>query len=239
MVAPPQIVGDGTTASKEATYSDPSGAIFSMYITRALKFDDENVENWKGGADSILVFVRSRAALTGVFSSTVATFIAMSYPSLQQDPNIITQSLLVTISQQLATPNGTSPATNSSLSQSSFSPSAPVIFVNSVWFLSLVLSLTCALIATLLQQWARRYLQMIQRNHAPHVRAHIREYFSRGARKFRIFVLVETLPFLILVSVLLFFAGLVVFAFLSNHIVAYITLTIVAICFVLYVIFSL
>ncbi|KAH9173696.1 hypothetical protein EDB89DRAFT_1849680, partial [Lactarius sanguifluus] len=207
MVASPQIVGDGTTAQKEATYSDPSGAIFSMYITRALKFDDENVENWKGGADSILVF-------TGVFSSTVATFIAMSYPSLQQDPNVITQSLLVKISQQLATPNGTSPATGSSLSsQSSFSPSAPVIFVNSVWFLSLVLSLTCALIATLLQQWARRYLQMIQRNHAPHVRAHIREYFSRGARKFRIFVLVETLPFLILVSVLLFFAGLVVFAF--------------------------
>ena len=29
-----------------------------MYITRALKFDDENVENWKGGADGILVFVR-------------------------------------------------------------------------------------------------------------------------------------------------------------------------------------
>ncbi|KAH8983811.1 hypothetical protein EDB86DRAFT_2811217, partial [Lactarius hatsudake] len=205
MVISLQNADDDTTASKEATYSDPSGAIFSMYISRALKFDDENVENWKGGADSILVF-------TGVFSSTVATFIAMSYPSLQQDPNVITQSLLVKISQQLATPNGTSPAMSPSLStQSSFSPSAPVIFVNSVWFLSLVLSLTCALIATLLQQWARRYLQMIQRNHAPHVRAHIREYFSRGARKFRIFVLVETLPFLILVSVLLFFAGLVVF----------------------------
>ncbi|KAH9013839.1 hypothetical protein EDB85DRAFT_900820 [Lactarius pseudohatsudake] len=232
MAASLQNAGDGTTAPKEATYSDPSGTIFSMYISRALKFDDENVENWKGGADSILVF-------TGVFSSTVATFIAMSYPSLQQDPNIITQSLLVTISQQLATPNGTSPAASPSLSQSSFSPSAPVIFVNSVWFLSLVLSLTCALIATLLQQWARRYLQMIQRNHAPHVRAHIREYFSRGARKFRIFVLVETLPFLILVSVLLFFAGLVVFAFLANHIVAYITLAIVAICFVSYIIFSL
>ncbi|KAI9439619.1 hypothetical protein H4582DRAFT_1850790, partial [Lactarius indigo] len=201
-----------------------------MYIDRALKFDDENVENWKGGADGILVF-------TGVFSSTVATFIAMSYPTLNQDPNGITQSLLVKISQQLANPNGTSPAAIPI--KGSFSPSAPVIFVNSVWFLSLVLSLTCALIATLLQQWARRYLQMIQRNHAPHVRAHIREYFSRGTRKFRIFVLVETLPFLILVSVLLFFSGLVVFAFLANNIVAYITLAIVAICFVSYIIFSL
>ncbi|KAH9037355.1 hypothetical protein EDB84DRAFT_1142497 [Lactarius hengduanensis] len=225
---PLQNAGDGTTAPKEITYSDSSGTIFSMYINRALEFDDENVENWKGGADSILLF-------TGLFSSTVATFIAMSYPNLQQDPNITTQSLLVKISQQISNPNGTSPAASSS----TFTPPASVVFVNSVWFLSLVLSLTCALIATLLQQWARRYLQMIQRNHAPHVRAHIREYFYRGARQFRIFGLVEALPFLILISVLLFFTGLVVFAFPTNHTVAFITLAIVAICLILYIALSL
>ncbi|KAH8991230.1 hypothetical protein EDB92DRAFT_1763441, partial [Lactarius akahatsu] len=178
---------------------------FSMYLKRALKFDDENVENWRGGAESILVF-------TGLFSATVATFINMSYPSLQQDPNVITHSLLAQISQQLY--NSTTSPAASPPTQSPTSPSAPVIFINSVWFLSLVLSLTCALIATLLQQWTRKYRQIIQRNHAPHVRAHIREYFSRGARRFRIIGLVETLPFLLLLSVLLFFAGLVVFAFL-------------------------
>ncbi|KAH9033163.1 hypothetical protein EDB83DRAFT_1832976 [Lactarius deliciosus] len=223
---PSHEAGDDTTAPKKTTYSDPSGAIFSMYITRALKFDDENVENWKGGADSILVF-------TGLFSSTVATFISMSYPNLQQDPNFTTQFILAQISQQLSnvTNNGISPAA----SPSNKGPSASVVFVNSVWFLSLVLSLTCALIATLLQQWARRYLQMIQRNHAPHVRAHIREYFYRGARKFRIFGLVEALPFLILISVLLFFTGLVVFAFPTNHTVAFVTLAIVAICLILYI----
>ncbi|KAH8991224.1 hypothetical protein EDB92DRAFT_1798399, partial [Lactarius akahatsu] len=222
----PENAGDDTTTPKKTTYSDPSGAIFSLYITRALKFDDENVENWKGGADSILVF-------TGLFSSTVATFITISYPNLQQDPNVTTQSLLAQISRQLsdATNNGTIPAASPS-TQASFTPSASAVFVNSVWFLSLVLSLTCALIATLLQQWARRYLQMIQRNHAPHVRAHIREYFSRGARRFRIFGLVEALPFLILISVLLFFTGLVVFAFPTNHTVAFITLAIVAICLI-------
>ncbi|KAH9015661.1 hypothetical protein EDB85DRAFT_1875622, partial [Lactarius pseudohatsudake] len=227
---PSQEAGDDTTAPKKTTYSDPSGAIFSMYITRALKFDDENVENWKGGADSILVF-------TGLFSSTVATFISMSYPNLQQDPNFTTQSILAQISQQLSnvTNNGIGPAA----SPSNQGPSTSVVFVNSVWFLSLVLSLTCALIATLLQQWARRYLQMIQRNHAPHVRAHIREYFYRGAGKFRIFALVEALPFLILISVLLFFTGLVVFAFPTNHTVAFVTLAIVAICLILYIAFTL
>ncbi|KAH8995455.1 hypothetical protein EDB92DRAFT_207024 [Lactarius akahatsu] len=216
-----------TAAPKETTYSDSSGAIFSMYIDHAQKFDDENVENWKGGAESILVF-------TGIFSATVATFIAMSYPNLQQDPNVTTQSLLIKISQQLANPVGAIPPASPS-DQSSFAPSASVVFVNSVWFLSLVLSLTCALIATLLQQWARRYLQMIRRNHPPHDRAHIREYFSRGARRFRIFALVEALPFLLLISVLLFFAGLVAFAFLANRTAACFTAAIVGFCILSYI----
>src|ERR1700761_276608 len=112
------LAGEDATAPKETTYIDPSGAIFSMYITRALKFDDENVENWKGGADGILVFVRfhspqprrlsysyPHALQTGLFSSTVATFIAISYPNLQQDPNVTTQSILTQISQQLSNPN--------------------------------------------------------------------------------------------------------------------------------------
>ncbi len=78
-------------------------------------------------------------------------------------------------------------------------PFASVVFVNSVWFLSLVLSLTCALITTLLQQWTRRYLRTIQRNYTPHFRAHIREYFFRGAgklvRKSKIFGLIEFLSY--------------------------------------------
>ncbi|KAH9037337.1 hypothetical protein EDB84DRAFT_1577617, partial [Lactarius hengduanensis] len=216
-------------APEKTTYSDSSGAIFSMYIDRAQKFDKENVDNWNGQANGILVF-------TGLFSSTVATFIAISYPNLQQDPNIITQSLLAQISQQLS--NATVGITSSSASPStrtSFTPSASVVFVNSVWFLSLVLSLTCALMATLLQQWARRYFQMIQRHDAPHVRAHIREYFAQGARRFHISTLVEVLPSLLLISVLLFFAGLVVFAFRAYHIVAYAALAIVASCFLSYI----
>ncbi len=239
---------DDDVTPKNATYNDSSEAIFSIYLTQAQKLDEDNVENWKGVADRILIFVRFHAAptprivvslldsQTGLFSSTVATFIAISYPNLQQDPNIITQSLLSQISQQLsnATSNDTSGISNTSI-RSSFVPPGSVVFINSVWFLSLVLSLMCALLATLFQQWAHRYLHTIRRNHAPHVRAHIREYFARGARKFGIFGLVEALPLLLLVSVHLFFAGLVAFAFRANHTVAYVTLAIVGFCFLSYI----
>ena len=166
----------------------------------------------------------------------MATFIAISYPNLQQDPLAI-QSILVQISQQLAnsTTNGGSADTLGPSNQLSFVPPSSVVFINAVWFLSLTLTLTCALIATLMQQWARRYLQMVQRTHAPYVGAHIREYFVQGANKFGIHALVEVLPFLLLISVMFFFAGLVVFAFRANHVVAYITLAIVAFCSLSYI----
>ena len=239
---------DDAITPEQATYDDTSGAIFSMYNTQAQKLDEDNVENWTGVADRILIFVRFQtapspgivifllASQTGLFSSTVATFIAISYPSLQQDPHIITQSLLAQISQQLSntSSNDTGGVLNTSI-QSSFTPSGSAVFINSAWFVSLVLSLMCALLATFLQQWARRYLRTVRRNHAPHVRAHIREYFARGARKFHIFGLVEALPFLLLVSVHLFFAGLVAFAFRASHTVAYFTLAIVGFCVLSYI----
>ena len=171
----------------------------------------------------------------------MATFIAISYPSLQQDPNVVTHSLLAQIvSQQLSSANSNGLITPTTpTTQTPFSPSTSVVFINSVWFLNLVLSLTCALMATLLQQWARRYLQMVRQNHPPHLRAHIRAYFYQGACRFGIFGLVELLPSLIVVAVLLFFAGLVVFAFLANHTVASITLSIVGFCFLSYIAFTL
>jgi hypothetical protein len=52
-----QPIGPFPVIPEKTTYSDSSGAIFSMYIGRAQKFDEENAENWKGGAEGILVFV--------------------------------------------------------------------------------------------------------------------------------------------------------------------------------------
>ncbi|KAH8976570.1 hypothetical protein EDB86DRAFT_3024001 [Lactarius hatsudake] len=92
--------------------------------------------------------------------------------------------------------------------------------------------------ATLLQQWARRYLQIIQRRYAPLHHTRIHEFFSEGARRFGIFGFVEILP-LLLLSVCLFFAGLVVFAFRSNTTVAYFTVGTVGFCTISYTAFTL
>jgi hypothetical protein len=99
-----------------------------------------------------------------------------------------------------------------------FTPSKSAIWVNSLWFLSLVVSLTCALLATLLQQWARRYVTITQPpRYSPHKRAPIRAFFANGAEKFHLPWSVEALPTLLHLSLFLFFIGLAIYLFNINH----------------------
>ena len=96
---------------------------------------------------------------------------------------------------------------------STFSPPRHAVLVNTLWFLSLAISLTCALLATLQQRWARRYLKVTQRRHHPRSRARIRAFFTEGVDKLRLPQAVEVLPTLLHLSLFLFFAGLVIFLF--------------------------
>jgi Family of unknown function (DUF6535) len=99
-----------------------------------------------------------------------------------------------------------------------FSPPRSAVLVNSLWFLSLVISLTCALLATMLQQWARRYVTITQPpRYSPHKRAPIHAFFANGVDKFHLSWSVEALPALLHLSLFLFFSGLVLFLFNINH----------------------
>lgn len=160
---------------------------------------------------------------TGLFSATVAGFITESYKSLSSDSGNMTVILLAQISQQLAGVSHSS-LQNSNITvpdRAPFQPTASAVRVNVLWFLSLVLSLTCALSATLLQQWARRYLQLAQRRGAPHKRARIRAYIYDGVRGSSMSRAVGTMPMLLHTSVFLFLAGLVDFVLHINKIVAF------------------
>ncbi|KAH9010045.1 hypothetical protein EDB85DRAFT_2161956 [Lactarius pseudohatsudake] len=172
-------------------------SLVTIYVTHAQNLDEENVENWKGVTDRALIF-------TGLFSATVAVFIAISYPNLLQDPNIVTQFLLAQISQRLsnATVNGASGISNPH---------------------------ECPF-GHIFAKMSQPVSPRSSTGSSTSIRAHIREYVARGARRFHIFGLVEALPFLLLVSVHLFFAGLIAFAFRTNHIVAYFTTAIVGFC---------
>ena len=120
---------------------------------------------------------------------------------------------LANIYQILADSNGSQVIIPPALPNPStpFSPPTSAVWVNSLWFLSLAISLTCALLATFLQQWARRYTRVTQTRYSPHKRARIRAFFAEGMEKLHLPWAVEALPALLHLSLFLFFAGLAVF----------------------------
>jgi hypothetical protein len=110
----------------------------------------------------------------------------------------------------LADPNVTRPSIPSPVAKPPpFSPPRYAVWVNSLWFLSLVMSLSCAFWATSLHQWARRYIRVTQPARcSPEKRARMRAFFAKGVDKMHMPWAVEGLPALLHLSLFLFFGGL-------------------------------
>ncbi|KAI0005322.1 hypothetical protein BJV74DRAFT_761838, partial [Russula compacta] len=174
--------------------------------------DKKMTDNWKGDADGIILF-------TTLFSVIVAGFLALAYPNLQQSSQDTSAFYLAHLYQVSAANSSIAPVLPlpPNLSDpSTFSASSSAIWVNVLWFMSLIISLTCALLATMLQQWARRYLRVTGKRYSLHKRARIRTFFAEGADKWYLPWVVEALPGLLHASVFLFFAGLPIFLFGTN-----------------------
>jgi hypothetical protein len=158
---PPQSVRNQGSQG-ESDFLDGSGPIFSMYLEMAEEEDKKMAESWKVGADSILVFVRiqlsvpyitlTRQSQTGLFSASVASLISVSIQDIRQDPQDTSNFYLANIYQVLANPNRSSIPSSLPTSPPPFSPPTYAVWVNGLWFMSLVISITCAILATLLQQ---------------------------------------------------------------------------------------
>ncbi|KAH9952550.1 hypothetical protein BGW80DRAFT_1123776, partial [Lactifluus volemus] len=155
----------------------------------------------------------------GLFSAALAALLTVSVQDLKPNPQDTSLFYLANIYQLLADPNISRASILATPAQPPlFSPPRPAILVNSLWFLSLVIALTCALLATMLQQWARRYLTITQpARYIPHKRASIRAFFANGVEKFHLPWSVEALPALLHLSLFLFFTGLVIYLFNINH----------------------
>ncbi|KAH9989149.1 hypothetical protein BJV77DRAFT_1172685, partial [Russula vinacea] len=136
----------------ESNFGDSSGPFFSIYSKAADVEDKKKVDQWQNDAEGILFF-------TGLFSAAVAQLLSITVPDLRPNSQDTSAFLLGNIYEVLANPNALRASTPSPVTQPSpFSPPTYAIWVNSLWFLSFVISLTCALLATSLHQWSRRYI---------------------------------------------------------------------------------
>ena len=101
------------------------------------------------------------------------------------------------------------------------------------------MSLTCALLATLLQQWARRYLRITQKTDDPQRRARIREFMLQGLKKrLHLRLMIELLTALLHTAVFSFLAGFIIYLFHFNRFVGVSVALFVGICVLLYLCIS-
>jgi hypothetical protein len=109
--------------------------------------------------------------------------------------------------------------------------------VNSLWFLSLLISLTGAAFVTLVQQWVFRYITITQQpSDTPDQRARIRAYFA--SRPWGPYVTwgSDRSPFYLHLSFFLFMAGCAIYLFNLNRAVFYAVVSWITIFATVYVI---
>ncbi len=206
--------------------------------------DKKMAESWKADADGILVFV---SLMFCSLSSTcqykhprlvysVVALVVISIQDLWLNSQDTSAFYLQNIYQLLSDPNRSNPIVPSTPSiPLAFSPPTYTVWVNTLWFLSLAISLTCSLLAMLLQQWACRYIKITQTWYSPHKRACIHAFFAEGIEKLHLPWAVEALPTLLHLSLFLFFASLLIFLFNINHTVFSVVTWWVGLCAATYV----
>ncbi|KAJ7916319.1 hypothetical protein B0H13DRAFT_371963 [Mycena leptocephala] len=179
--------------------------MWSVYISQAEKYDKALVAGWRADMKAILIFA-------GLFSAILTSFITQSYQALTPDLGNTAILILAQISQQL---NGSTDSSGPAVALE-FIPTMATQICNGLWFTALGLSLASAMLATLVEQWARDYLNKSDMLPSPIERARICSYLYSGLKRFRMHAIVDLIPLLLHMSLLLFFAGLVVFLYPIN-----------------------
>ncbi|KAF8224662.1 hypothetical protein L208DRAFT_472877 [Tricholoma matsutake] len=214
------------------THDGPSTKLWAPYISKAEKHSRDLALRWKGDMDSILIFA-------GLFSASLTGFIIESYKTLIPNNNNMTVVLLDRVAQHLAAMSSnvsiSAPAAATIVTQDPFVPAASAVVCNTLWFLSLGFILTCALSATLVEQWTRNYLLATESQATPHERARVFEYLYKGLETFHMASVVEVIPLLLHISLFLFFVGLVEFLRPVNFVISMLMLAILLSCTMIYI----
>jgi hypothetical protein len=125
--------------------------------------------------------------------------------------------------QALGNPNVSHPSIPSALAEPApFSPPKYAIWVNSLWFLSLAISLSCATEATTVRNWAVQYFSVSRPPHyTSEKQARIRAIFAKGNPGPNVIWGTSGGPVFLHLSLFLFIAGGLIYLFNINRSVFY------------------
>ncbi|KAJ7710562.1 hypothetical protein B0H17DRAFT_970104, partial [Mycena rosella] len=213
-----------------AENSESCARIWSIYVGEAERYDKALVESWKADMEGMLIF-------SGLFSAILAAFVVESYKDLKPQSGDLTVAALSQLSTQLAAmANGTELQLPSA--QPGFHPPPESLFCNALWFIALSLSLMCAVLATLVEQWAREFLHKTEMRPSPVRRARVFSFLYFGLKRFHMHTVVDVIPCLLHASLFLFFAGLLAFLIPVNDLIMHIVAVALLVFLILYAVLT-
>ncbi|KAK0224985.1 hypothetical protein EDD85DRAFT_777580, partial [Armillaria nabsnona] len=184
----------------------PNARVWRTYEDESRIHDTNLVEESRDNVDVLLVFA-------GLFSAVVTTFVVQTSQSLQPDYAAISASLLyesVLVQRAIANGSSVNAIVPSPLNPTIvFVPATTDVWVNGLWFSSLFLSLTTALVAVLVKQWLHHYVALP--SGTPRDRSLTRQFRYAGFQKWHVQVIIGLLPVLMHLALAIFLVGLVIF----------------------------
>lgn len=196
----------------------PQGRFWRTYLDEAANLDGSMLDEYHKTIDQLLVF----AAL---FSAVVTTFVNTASENMKPDYSMISACLLVELVNMQRGAANSAPARVVSLpSCDTAMTSAPTYVdqvVNSIWVVSLTLSLITAFIAVVVKQWLHQYSTAIP-DSSPRDRARIRQSRHAAFGTWQVPMIIGLLPVLMHTSLGLFLAGFIPYLFSMDMAIAYV-----------------
>ncbi|KAI1782980.1 hypothetical protein LXA43DRAFT_1136078 [Ganoderma leucocontextum] len=204
-----------TQDEKEQVWSEAAEAVKTYH--------EEMVAAWDKEMDTLLVYA-------GLFSAVLTAFNVQSYQLLQPQPTDPMLAALQQISAQLNSFTVNTPFVNATqqarpLDDMPFKAPPSVVWINALWFSSLVCSLAAASIALMVKQWLDQL--RVGLSGTSRDSARLRRYRLNGILKWQVGSIIVVLPILLQLALLLFLAGLVILLWTLHSTVATVTSTLV------------
>ncbi|KAG6818376.1 hypothetical protein H0H93_005470, partial [Arthromyces matolae] len=215
-------------ADKPGEEHTENARVWNVYLDEVESHDRDLLQGFRDIIDGVLVFA-------SLFSAVVTTLVAQTSQVLQPDNTQIMASILFENNQLLrAAGNVTSinAVPKSTLSPGDVIHTSLDVWVNGLFFASLGLSLSTALLTVLVKQWLHAYSLFITGD--ARRRAFITHLRSQGLKTWRLREIVEALPLILHGSVLLFFVGLVLYVSQLSTPICAVLAIIAALAFIFY-----
>ncbi|CAE6456242.1 unnamed protein product [Rhizoctonia solani] len=187
--------------------------VWKVYVGETDKSDAELVDGWNKTLDvllaMILILIRKilfteyfRSSLwwkAALFSAISTAFLIESSGMLKQDPNDVSAAALMVISQALVTIAINNYTTGPSAiplpvqtNAPDFVPSKNAVIINTLWYLSLSLSIATAFLAMLAKDWCHSF--SANRTGHPRTQAHRRQRKWKLIERWKMQELIALLP---------------------------------------------